>query len=399
MVRRVNHTHVILRPKAEESPTQFLAEFTLEARRFFASLRMTRAERFRMAIFIAIFTILLSPSLFAEEEDYWLSETPAADEGGQFAQGVAGGSAAPADEAAGGSLADVMGTGEAAGDPSKSLVLKLMVVNPSTKHKQTFPLKAYLPEEVKVEHILSKGDLEIAYDSVKQSYFLQKEIELEPGESVVKEVKVQDVWFITEEKLNSLSEEAHDIFEKLQATAYGEQGRLLMNNIEVLLMQILERQQDKTLTPNEHISVYRDNKKKIYDIEMDLMAMRRFLSAAGEGLIGSTQSKTGTMPSFFSKIAEASKNGMVPTWILWRVIFIILIFLGLVSFLFVMVFQHQLRLSFSRKKLSEAIKAIANKDKEKDKTKDKQKKMEMRISEFYPGLNDGAKRMKADDAA
>lgn len=345
---------------------------------------------FFFAFFLLLFTFYLLPFSYAVEdasEDSWLTADPGA-------------------TAETGSTSNLMTSPNALlGNPSevsdtamvtdKTLTLKLMVVNPSTKYKQIFPLKAYLPEEVKVEHIIGKEDLEVGYDQEKKSFFVSKEIELAPGESVVKAVQVADIWFITEEKLNSISEEAHDVFDKLQDTEYSEQGRLLMNNIEVLLMQILERQNDVTLTPNEHIQVYRENKKKVSDIEMDLMAMRRFLAAAGEGF-GSSKAKSGAMPGFLSKVADASKSGMVPASVLWRIIFIILIFLGFVSLSIVLVFQQQIRLSFSRRKMMESIRNVTAKDREKD--KDKDKKIDLRISEFYPGSGD-SKTLKADDNA
>lgn len=347
--------------------------------------------------FALLFFIFLIPALHAAEapteDDSWLSEDPV-----ETSVPVP---EAPVSNAPSGIPNPVLPEAASKSDAEiKSLVLKIMVVNPSTKYKQTYPMKAYLPEEVKEEHILEKEDFEIGYDSEKKAYYISKEVELEPGASVVKAVRVQDIWFIAEEKLDALSEEARDTFEKLQETEYADQGRLLMNNIEVLLMQIVERQNDKGMTPNEHISLYRENKRKLLDIEMDLMAMRRFLASAGEGLMGNSQGKGGRLPNLFGKLTGgvSSKSSVVPVVVMWRIVFIILIFLGIASLLFILVFQHHIRLLFSRRQLMEAVRAIAHKDKEKEKEKEKEKKIELRIGDFYPGLGED-KPFKADDDA
>ncbi len=242
-----------------------------------------------------------------------------------------------------------------AGD-DHTLTLKIMVVNPSQKHEQVFPLKAYLPEELKQENVLNQDGLDVSYDAEKRSYFVEGDLKLAPGQSTVKTIVVEDIWYIQNEKLDTLSSEANDLFKKLSGTKHAEQGRLLLNNIEVMLMQISERQNDKNLSPQEHISAYRENKRKVYDIEMDLMSMRRFINVAvGDGGFGASGSSGNfSMPGFsdkMKKMLEASQSGVVPSAVLWRVIFSILVFLGLVSFVFLHIWQRQMKLMSHHREL------------------------------------------------
>ena len=86
-----------------------------------------------------------------------------------------------------------------------AIELKMMIVNPSPKDKQTFPMKAYLPEEVKPEDVMDKEDMELVYDADKRTYYAAQDIELEPGKSVVKAIRIKDIWVITEEQIQKLS--------------------------------------------------------------------------------------------------------------------------------------------------------------------------------------------------
>ena len=238
------------------------------------------------------------------------------------------------------------------------LVLKMMIVNPSDKHDQVYPMKAYLPEEVQEEHVLDIGDLELGFDSEKSMHYVHKDIELKPGESVVKAIKIRDVWFIPDPEMEKVADEARDLYDKLSNTSYGKQGRLLLTNVETLLLQIQQSQHDETLTPDEHIALFKSNKKKFEDIQMDVMAMRRFLVTSGETDGGSI------LPIFGGKGDKASaanlgsevlpntsnQSGMLPAWVMWRIVFAIIGFTGMMSLLFFGFWQHQLRMAEGKRK-------------------------------------------------
>lgn len=247
------------------------------------------------------------------------------------------------------------------GAKSKSLVFKMMVVNPSDKFKQTYSMKSYLPEEVEPRHIISKEDLEVGYDAEKRSYYTAKEIELDPGASVVKSIEIEDVWRILEAEINDNATEAREVYGKLKDSKFEAKARLLLSNVEVLLTQVFERQNDATVTPEEHISIFRENKKKLRDVELDLVALRRLLANAGgdAGLFGKAQDSVLMTTTWDKEAADKAKGGgSIPAWVAWRVIFGILIFVGVVSLGFYLMWQWQLKKSESRntgKKKEEAI--------------------------------------------
>ena len=239
----------------------------------------------------------------------------------------------------------------------KELVLKIMIVNPSKQHKQVYPMKAYLPEEIQPKHILSKEDLEIGFDADKNTYYVTKQLELDPGQSVVKTIKVEDIWRIPDKQLKDISEEASQLFKKVEGTSYEEKARLLLSNMEVLLTQIYELQNDATMTPEEHISAYRENKSKLREIELDMIALRRlvFQAATGKSTLGGnagTGAGAGFLGAAFNPETVSKENkGSLPEWVAWRVIFMILGFLALGANSFYLIWNRQLSALEARKKL------------------------------------------------
>lgn len=238
---------------------------------------------------------------------------------------------------------------EARADDVKKLILKIMIVNPSSKHQQKYPIKAALPSEIEPQHILSKEDLQVAFDSENGSYFLTQEVILDPGQSIVKTIEVEDIWRVSTETLTGLSEEAAGLMKKMQGTAYEEKARLLVQNTEVLLTQIYESQDDPNATPQEHIELFHENKRKIKEIELDLVALRRLVfEATGEkGIIKSGEGATGSFGFLGAgfRAEELAKNlsGAIPGWVAWRIIFVILGFLVLAAAVFYGIWAYQLQ--------------------------------------------------------
>ena len=237
-----------------------------------------------------------------------------------------------------------------------SLILKMMIVNPSEKYNQTYPMKGYLPEEVRPEHVLDAESMKVEYDEAQKLYYVSEEVELTPGESVVKTVKLKDVWYIPEKKMKDLSDEANDLYKKLKGTEYEDEGRLLLSNIKVLLLQIYERQNDQTKTPADHIKIYRENKEKVHDVEVDLMAMRRFVITTGgeaELFKSSGQSAAIGVPgmlttSWDSDVDSSEKTGSVSALLIWKVIFLILLFTGFACLVFLAIWHFQIKVTNNR---------------------------------------------------
>jgi len=95
-----------------------------------------------------------------------------------------------------------------AADAYANIVVRAIIVNPSTAIKRSVPFKTYLPKEIRPENIVDKGDLELAFDPAEGAYYVFKTYELDPKETVSVEVEMQDVWRIPQEELNRVRAEA-----------------------------------------------------------------------------------------------------------------------------------------------------------------------------------------------
>lgn len=217
-----------------------------------------------------------------------------------------------------------------------SIILKILVVNP-TDQPQSVPVKAYLPKEVREEHIMStEGDLELQYDSVRGGYFVTATASLKPNESVLYSVECEDIWMIPQEKLNQLSAEAQATAAGLKGSEHEQQATALAGQIGLKVKEIWTRQSDPTLTPERHIQVYRENLELFSQLENELILLRRM----GASLLRPMQGE-GVGALFFGKGAAYSLS----TAATWRLIFGLLIFVGLMSLVAFLLWQRQAHLA------------------------------------------------------
>jgi len=209
-----------------------------------------------------------------------------------------------------------------------SIVLKSVVVNPSKTRTQKATLKAYLPKEVSPEDIIDMEDMKIDYDISESLYFVYKEVELAPGESAMRAVEIEDVWMISNTDINKLIEQVKDLVEKLQNTIYIDVADKLEEKVEAKAKEILEKQEEAMdAVPQQHIAAYRENVKRLESLKEDLaelneMALKvKLAKAAGEGSGGGP--------------------GRVSVKATWKIILGVIIALGLLSFVFFIIWHRQ----------------------------------------------------------
>ena len=198
-------------------------------------------------------------------------------------------------------------------DLHANLILKVIIVNPSKEQTQNVPLKAYLPKEVKPDDVLEKGDLEVAYDTQQGSYYVTRDFELKPGETLERDIEIRDIWSLSDTELESLRIETIKIADLLKNTEFADRVSFLKNNIESKLNQIIENQRSSPANPEQHISDYRDNLRTLENVKADMALSRSLLSQAKP----------------------------LPTIIVWRLIIAIIIFLGILAASFFFIWQKQ----------------------------------------------------------
>ncbi len=213
------------------------------------------------------------------------------------------------------------------------------VSNPSTEKTQSPPLKHYLPAEVRPEYVVDSGGLDIGYDAEKKLHYAYKEsIEIEPLSSKEFIIEVKDVWFIPRSEIDSLGSRAKRLVNILKGSASYNAANSLGNSILKDLDEISGAQDTEDLSPDRHIGNYRSNINRLNETRGKINKLEKIVLQAG-GLPSFSLLEEG---SGASKSAEKIKlagrsifRGKIPSSsAVWNLIYMIIGFLALVSFLF-----------------------------------------------------------------
>lgn len=197
-----------------------------------------------------------------------------------------------------------------------SIVLKVIITNPSKEQVQKVPVKVYLPKEAKPENIIDKGDLEVSYDTQQGSYYVYGEYELKPGEVMPKDIELQDIWAIPDNEIEFLRLESIKLANLLKGTEYADRIAYLTNSIESKLNYIFENQKNPPVNPERHISDYREHLKVIDSVKADITLMRNLTSQVKP----------------------------FPNVTVWRLMLAIIIFLGIIGASFYFIWQRQVKI-------------------------------------------------------
>ena len=216
-----------------------------------------------------------------------------------------------------------------------SLTFKVVVVNPSKTKVQTTEVKRYLPVEVAPKDILDLDGLTLEYDTQKSLYYAyQKEVQLQPSEVRVFEIEVNDIWLIPDKDIDDLKNRTDSILAKLEDTEYYFKAKQLADDIYSNLTEIESSQSDDLLGRDQHIGVYRQNLTVLETVKEDVQRMEKILVTAGGPPAPEMLAKT--------KI-KADSPSKTMTWI---VIFIIIIFIGLLTAVLFFTWQHHCRYAY-----------------------------------------------------
>jgi hypothetical protein len=247
-----------------------------------------------------------------------------------------------------------------------SVKLRIRVVNNLEDVKSEMPVKAYLPKEIRnpESEVLDKGGLEVGYDADKDVFYVFTPITPEnkcpillpkgsAGSWAEFTIVLKDVWVIPEEDLVKPINEAKDCLTRLEGTPLLGKGQELFGKIDTDLALIQEKQRKSmALTPEEHISIYRDNVEILKNVKIYLEMLKKLVTPEGAAeALGLTV--TGTAAAGVGKGEGEGKGGGegappslgLTASMAWKLMLIIITFLGLLSIIFFLIWQQQLRKS------------------------------------------------------
>ncbi|HAJ57346.1 MAG TPA: hypothetical protein DCL35_06215, partial [Candidatus Omnitrophica bacterium] len=213
-----------------------------------------------------------------------------------------------------------------------SVKFRIAVANPSKVKTQRVPVKIYLPAEVKPKDIMNLGGLNLEYDQEKSIYYVySNDVELMPQESRLFEVEVEDIWFVAKEEIDGLRLQTEAIVERMKDSDYYDAALTISSNIFTRLDNIARTQADDSVSREQHIGIYRSNLDTIAKIKEDIARMEKLLTSVG----GRPE------PSMLKKVRIKGESPTYKTT--WVVIFIIMIFIGLLGAVFFFTWNSQVR--------------------------------------------------------
>lgn len=217
---------------------------------------------------------------------------------------------------------------------ANTIKMRIMLVNPSTSKAQTKSVKNYLPKEIVLKNVLDNGGLEVDYDEAQGLLYVYKnDVELSPSEVKTFEVVLEDVWVIAKDQLDGYRNRAAAASDRLKNTPYFNQADLLVKAIWGRLDTIEKNQNDPNVSKQQKIAYYRDHMKVIDQIKDDIEKLEKFLVAVGG-------------PPNIELIEQSDINLKSPSSkTTWIVIFIVLIFIGILSATFYFTWMRQASLT------------------------------------------------------
>jgi len=172
---------------------------------------------------------------------------------------------------------------------------------------------------------------------------------------MVKKVEMEDVWVFTEEQLSSYVNEANEMAKQLEGSPYATEAAALVLSIEEKVQGILKKQEETADNPREHIRAYRQGIALIDTVKEDVLELDRLeRETSGENGQGKDVMAKGASPDAGdtdSKIAlgpasdgppesGAALGRSISMTTAWRIIFVILAFLGVLSGVFFMTWRR-----------------------------------------------------------
>jgi hypothetical protein len=228
----------------------------------------------------------------------------------------------------------------------EAVVFKILAVNPSETETKDVSIRGVLPPEVKAENVVDADGLEVEYDSQLGAYVVKGTVPLRPKGSVIKNILIEDVWLIPEAQFARLEQEVAEILEKLQGTTLLERGQIMADAIQRRLRELRGHQAQPFLNPEAHISRYRDDVKALQLVESELVSLRQLMVMAA---LEPSQPAAIVMGDGGEAAGGAGhERGSLSILTTWKLIFVILGLLAVVSLSFFLVWQRQLKTQLAK---------------------------------------------------
>ena len=144
--------------------------------------------------------------------------------------------------------------------------INLVVVNAADESKD-YPVKYYLPREIKFDDVLDPAGLNLDYDTDKQAYYVSGTINFAPKESKTITIEVKDVWKVSKDEMESLKKQMDENLNRIQNTPNYETGKAFKDSLVKQLDGIVAQQESFSGDPDRRIEAYRSHAEELKKIK------------------------------------------------------------------------------------------------------------------------------------
>jgi hypothetical protein len=198
-------------------------------------------------------------------------------------------------------------------------VIRIRISNPSVE-KHSLPIKQDLPQEIQPADVLDADNLEVHFDSARRMcYVFGENVELEPKEEKLFEIRVRNRWAVAKERLDGLEGRATNLLALAAAAKTYTSVKALAQTIVQEIADI-RRQKSPETVDQDYVARYRVQDQKLKDLEAKIVRLEELFQPRAP----------------IQKLPEAPILRIQPpsTKTTWIIIYIILGFLGILSLLF-----------------------------------------------------------------
>jgi len=239
---------------------------------------------------------------------------------------------------------------------SGTIKFDITVSNPSDEEKPV-PVKYYFPSELRREHIIDSGGLQIAYDYQKGLQYVYKDaVMLAPDEKKEFAVTVKDIWVVPEQGIDAVKAHTEKLMGVLVESKYKLPAKSLMNKIIAALNDINANQNISDMSVDRHIADYRSNLIKFDEVSIDVAKLEKMVIQAGGSVgfaAGGAPKPEGVLRGAMGMelVGKSMFRGRAPNATTsWKIIWIIIGFLAMVSFLFFILWWAQIKGAAGKKR-------------------------------------------------
>ncbi len=213
---------------------------------------------------------------------------------------------------------------------NEPIEMSIVIMNPSKTKAQGVPIKMYLPVEVKPTDIVNPAGLDIEFDTEQSIYYLFKEsVLLKPGETRTYNVEIRDVWVVPQDELNALKDQTKFVVKRFEGNEFYEVAQKLGETIQKSIETVERTQSDTAVSRRRHIGIYRDNLGIISQVKENISMLEKKLMLP----------KARPIPEIL-ETPEVKTDAPSKTTT-WMIIFIIMLFVGMLAGVFFFTWQTQ----------------------------------------------------------